>query len=361
MINRIKHIDGLRGIAVLMVISFHLLNNSYMASDINQLSEFEKLLMKSTSFGWAGVNLFFVISGFLIGTILIKNKTADNYFRVFYFRRILRIMPLYYLFLLIYLFLERIFNDNTLWLFEKPIPIWHYFVFLQNFSFSSLGHFGPNSLTPTWSLAIEEQFYLLVPFLIYHLKTKKLLFVSLIFISIAPIFRAYTTNWYMEYNHLIGRLDAPFFGIILAVVFNENEKYMKIIKSKYTILSIFVLLISIYLLVSKSINHTLISFLFFYIILFLISLKNESSISLILESKFLLFVGQLSFFIYLFHQLINGLLFYSFGKSSTPNLNSVNDYLIEFSTLVVTVSLAFLSNRFFEGKIISFGKKFNYI
>jgi peptidoglycan/LPS O-acetylase OafA/YrhL len=268
-----------------------------MASDVNQLSEFEKLLMKSTSFGWAGVNLFFVISGFLIGTILIKNKMAGNYFKVFYFRRILRIIPLYYLFLLIYLFLEKIVNDNTLWLFEKPIPIWHYFLFIQNFSFGHLGHFGPNSITPTWSLAIEEQFYLLAPFLIYYLRTKHLLFISLIFISIAPIFRAHTTNWYMEYNHLICRLDAPFFGIILAICFNEKDRYMKIIKSKFTIVTILGVLLTIYFFVSKSINHTIISFLFFYVILFFISLKEESSLSSFLQSKLLLFVGKLSFFI----------------------------------------------------------------
>jgi peptidoglycan/LPS O-acetylase OafA/YrhL len=60
--------------------------------------------MKLTSFGWTGVNLFFVLSGFLIGSILLRYKNSPTYFRAFYVRRFIRIIPLYYIFLLFYIF-----------------------------------------------------------------------------------------------------------------------------------------------------------------------------------------------------------------------------------------------------------------
>ena len=185
---RIKGIDGLRGIAVLIVIFFHFLNNSYQNSNINNLNDIEILIMKLTSFGWAGVNLFFVLSGFLIGTILLSNIESNNFFRVFYFRRFLRILPVYFLLLTVFIFTKQYFYNPNITLFEKYIPVGAYFLLIQNFFMSHFGHFGPNALTPTWSLAVEEQFYIVIPFIIYYLNKKQILFVSIFFIVFATTF-----------------------------------------------------------------------------------------------------------------------------------------------------------------------------
>ncbi|HKP32089.1 MAG TPA: acyltransferase family protein, partial [Chitinophagaceae bacterium] len=80
--KRIKELDGLRGIAILLVLSFHYINNQM----VNRTDTLSKAITKATSFGWVGVDLFFVLSGFLIGSILIANKLKDNYFRTFYIR-----------------------------------------------------------------------------------------------------------------------------------------------------------------------------------------------------------------------------------------------------------------------------------
>ena len=93
--ERIKELDGLRGVAILLVVSFHYINNQL----INTPGIVAKSLFTLTSFGWVGVDLFFILSGFLIGSILIKEKGKPNYFSTFYIRRIVRIIPNYYLLL----------------------------------------------------------------------------------------------------------------------------------------------------------------------------------------------------------------------------------------------------------------------
>jgi peptidoglycan/LPS O-acetylase OafA/YrhL len=231
---------------------------------------------------------------------------------------------------------------------------------VQNFLFSSLGHFGPSALTPTWSLAIEEQFYIIIPLLIYILSTKRLIQICLLFIIISPIFRSNASNWYMEYTHFIGRVDTLFLGVVLAVMKKEGRHYIKIFYSKYFIFFLFVTLISIYLFVSKSINHTIISFGFFYIVLYSFDYNQKNIISKLLFSPMLSFVGKLSFFIYLFHQLINGLFFYFMQKGQVPNLNTLQSYLIEITSISFTIYLAYLSSIYYEGLFIKYGQKFKF-
>ena len=81
--KRIPQIDGLRAIAILLVISFHYVNNQL----VNATDKIAKFFCFVTSFGWAGVDLFFVLSGFLIGSILIANKQKNKYFSTFYIEK----------------------------------------------------------------------------------------------------------------------------------------------------------------------------------------------------------------------------------------------------------------------------------
>src|SRR6478736_2795435 len=105
--ERYKPLDGLRGIAILVVLGFHYINNQYASMDPMALNRVEKILMKTTYFGWCGVDLFFVLSGFLIGSILLKNRGAENFFKAFYVRRFLRIIPIYYLLLVIFIIVKQ--------------------------------------------------------------------------------------------------------------------------------------------------------------------------------------------------------------------------------------------------------------
>ena len=151
-------LDVLRGIAILLVFFYH--NFSF-------LQVFE--------FGWIGVDLFFVLSGFLITDILLSSQGGRNFFRNFYARRFLRIFPLYYITLIAFFLLApyvfsqqnadvvTYYNTNQLW-------FWSH---LQNWLFVNKGMSSSPMLSHFWSLAVEEQFYLFWPLIIFILKDLK--------------------------------------------------------------------------------------------------------------------------------------------------------------------------------------------
>jgi peptidoglycan/LPS O-acetylase OafA/YrhL len=156
--EKIKEIDGLRAIAILLVVAWHYLG----ASDGPQ-----SLPWRIFIFGRSGVDLFFVLSGYLITSILLNNRASPNYFSEFYGRRAFRILPIYGVMLLIFFAgkcsgVGRVFFDGAL-------PWWSYAAGLQNIWMVIDQTYGAIWLAGTWSLAIEEQFYLLFPFLVLWL------------------------------------------------------------------------------------------------------------------------------------------------------------------------------------------------
>jgi peptidoglycan/LPS O-acetylase OafA/YrhL len=158
-LGHVRALDGLRGIACLSVVLYH------AARWTPGISGGSWLYSHMASLGWSGVDLFFVLSGFLITGILVDTKGSLNFFRAFYARRSLRIFPLYYLVLILFLFIPG------------PLPPAH----LSDYSSSWLWFYGfnikialrdswtspPVYLNHFWTLAVEEQFYLVWPLLVY--------------------------------------------------------------------------------------------------------------------------------------------------------------------------------------------------
>lgn len=181
--RRIPQLDGLRGVAIALVIVYHYVTFSVRYGD----HAVANVLVRLVSFGWSGVDLFFVLSGFLIGGILLDARGARNYFRVFYLRRVCRIFPLYFA-LLGTSFAAMQFSQLRP-LFELRIPWLAYVTFCQNFwmAFTTVALTG--ALNPTWSLAVEEQFYLAIPVLIYVARPKRLVWLLGGGIVLAPLIR----------------------------------------------------------------------------------------------------------------------------------------------------------------------------
>ncbi len=141
----IPELQGLRGLAVLAVVIYHCharLEGTW--------------IYYASLWGWAGVNLFFVLSGFLITSILIEARGKPHYFRNFYARRALRIWPVYFLLLAVCYAVPEWFLGDTLANQTHWKTLVAYALFLQNLRHTAL----PGTLGPTWSLAIEEQYYL---------------------------------------------------------------------------------------------------------------------------------------------------------------------------------------------------------
>ncbi|HEY5944464.1 MAG TPA: acyltransferase, partial [Kofleriaceae bacterium] len=173
----IQELDGLRGIAILMVMvhRFWPRTGVGVAADV-------------AGTGWIGVDLFFVVSGFLIAGILLDTKGDDGYFKNFYARRALRIFPLYYLFV-IGVFIA--FAHNPEFRERAGSPIW-YLVHLGNVPEGLLGLSVPYWIAPVWSLAIEEQFYLTFPWLVRFVDRRRLTIALVGMIAVAPIIRLVT-------------------------------------------------------------------------------------------------------------------------------------------------------------------------
>jgi peptidoglycan/LPS O-acetylase OafA/YrhL len=221
--GRFPEVDGLRAIAVSLVLADHFLSHAIPIGWVRHLS----------AFGWVGVDLFFVISGFLIGGILLDHREAANYYRVFYTRRFFRIFPLYLLliapaFLVVGLGWQHRFAGHSLG--EVNLGGMMLFLcFMQNLG-GGLLFLTPNYLGVMWSLAVEEQFYLLLPPLVRKLKVTTLLKWMGIAIVAAPLIRGalflFLPNhaaWagMASYKLLPCRWDSLLLGVVSAYAWRE--------------------------------------------------------------------------------------------------------------------------------------------
>ena len=175
--THVPALDGVRGLAILMVMVLHLMifNNNTGNRWIHALSRFRGL-------GGTGVDLFFVLSGFLITGILYDTLHSEHYFRNFYMRRFLRIFPLYYGFLFLLLALTPWLHvtwggrQYVLLAYLQNTAIWFPIPGFNTINLVDLNHF--------WSLAVEEQFYLFWPFLVYLVKDRRKLIHTSVFLSL---------------------------------------------------------------------------------------------------------------------------------------------------------------------------------
>jgi peptidoglycan/LPS O-acetylase OafA/YrhL len=202
----IPELDGLRGIAILMV----MVHRFWPRTGTGVMAD-------AAGAGWIGVDLFFVISGFLITGILLDTKGEPGYLKNFYARRVLRIFPLYYLFVgaVLIAFSSPEFRANA------GSPIW-YLVHLGNIPESLLGHDVPYWLAPVWSLAIEEQFYLTFPWLVAAVSRERLAKILIGMMIAAPVIRfgfmlVFPDQERIQYLFTLCRIDTIAIGCLLAV------------------------------------------------------------------------------------------------------------------------------------------------
>ena len=221
--GHVPALDGLRGIAILAVMLFHLITACGYGSDAWVT---RKIIGLAVSL-WSGVDLFFVLSGFLITGILLRARDQPSYFKNFYMRRALRIFPLYYaalvvIFLILPHFIafdppgvRRVFNaQGWLWAYSEDVAI---LVHNEDFfdpNWLWVGHF--------WSLAVEEHFYLVWPMVVYFCRRRTLVFVSLALIAATPVTRGlmllYHLDMAMIYTQTFSRTDELAMGGLVAMM-----------------------------------------------------------------------------------------------------------------------------------------------
>jgi len=171
-----------------------------------------------------GVDLFFVLSGLLITGILVDAKQSEGYFKNFYARRCLRIWPLYYsLILFMFVFVPRLRPSDAHMIFEKSSPWWAYPLFLQNFLIPIPTN-GAGPLGVTWSLAIEEQFYLVWPWVVRYCSCAQLRRIAISVVCLSPALRLYLSFHNVNlYTNVFCRLDGLMAGALLALAVRSDE------------------------------------------------------------------------------------------------------------------------------------------
>jgi len=171
---KMPELDSLRGIAILSVVFYH---GFFWSNNLFGLPSMARSFVALTGYGWLGVHLFFVLSGFLITGILEDSKTTPQFFKRFYWRRALRILPAFYGTLLLLVFVP---SQNGSYLLLS-------FFYLSNLA--PLFHIR-NTYPMFWSLAAEEHFYLVWPLLVRFMSRRALLFVASLLFLISPVLRA---------------------------------------------------------------------------------------------------------------------------------------------------------------------------
>ena len=349
-------LDGLRGFAILLVLFSH--NFSFIT--------FSKLFD-------TGVDLFFVLSGFLITDILLKTKKNKKFLQTFYIRRILRIFPIYYLTLVAFLVLAPHFaqlkeqysyyqnNQIFLWFYlQNWLPIIHPPPFYHTQIF---GHF--------WSLSIEEHFYIVWPFLILaYKKSKALINICLLITSGCIVFRFATwlyfgnsdLNYRLQFNT---RMDGLSIGSLIAIwKFNKENIKTKILKFGTVLISFHLIAAIISKIIFTHIPHfsflgyTSISVLFGILIVFAIERKNIV-IKKIFEFTPLRYIGKISYGLYIYHVpvlVVFKIYFTSYVLKLylSPLLTNI---VIAFSTVLIAILISLISFNFFEKKILLLKEK----
>jgi peptidoglycan/LPS O-acetylase OafA/YrhL len=365
--QRIKELDGIRGIAILLVICFHTFKRASYLSANPILHFFTKL----TLIGWIGVDIFFVLSGFLITSILLKTREDRNYFKNFYARRILRISPLYYLILAIVVCYIVVMEPETSSATVKALP--YFLLNLQNW-LAIHGGFPTLYLQVTWSLAIEEQYYLFWPLLVYFLKKRTLIMASLGIILLSLVARLLEiwldpqNAFYFMYYSTITRLDALVLGALIAILFIEPGIWKeRLTRAAFPTLLVTTILISFVVFAPNSpvlYNDVWIRFIGYPIVAIaggalLVTAITQDASSLIrrlLRNKVLIFFGKYSYALYLLHPLVAEFCLNVFWRTGFRGWYAYVSYLLV--TFGISVLLALFSWNLLEKRMFALKKYF---
>ncbi len=370
---RIPELDGLRGLAILLVILCHYVGNPNHAP----LGFWPNRFLMAFTAGWSGVDLFFVLSGFLIGGILLDARGAPNYFRAFYMRRVFRILPIYYLWTLLFgasVIAVLVFFPGRLGvtpgdLLRIPVQL----LFLQNI-FIGMPHFMWIWFVVTWSLAIEEQFYLLAPPLIRFLTLRRFVFALAATVVLAPVlrfmlFRYWAPGTYLCVFLMPCRADSLSCGMLLAVGW-RNARFRECIRSHAALLGrvLLVLFLGVGGLlwwlvhpinaVTVTIGFTWLAL--FYSALLLAVVSNTGGwLAGAMRLRLLGWLGGISYCVYLLHDAFN---FFAHGilLHAEPKLYNLRQLGVSVLALLATLGVASLSWRFLEKPLIRRGHGYSY-
>jgi peptidoglycan/LPS O-acetylase OafA/YrhL len=353
-------LDGIRSVAILLVLFFHCRIIAWPKSAGERVYY---LLAHSC---WIGVDLFFVLSGYLITGILLDSFTRERYFQNFYVRRVLRIFPLYYGVLTVVTIFSA-FGSYSVLEQHSPWARLSYWVHSQNW----LGWFG---LQPTellghfWSLAIEEQFYLVWPALVLFAARRNSvawLCLGTALLAILARLALVRSHGYLAYFFTFSRLDTLALGALVAVLLRRSGSLEPFRRQAFVLAGISATIVAGLGLKQRGfhgqdplvLNYGLLPLALFFacLLVIVLSAEEDSAVRVVLRNDWLRTIGVISYGIYVFHWPVIALL-----QSAWPVIDSfwVNQIGMLLTASALSITLAWVSYRYFESPFLRLKDRF---
>jgi peptidoglycan/LPS O-acetylase OafA/YrhL len=341
--NYLSGLNGLRAIAAITVILAHTtLRLEAFGLNKDIFGYLENGEMRTLDFAGYGVSIFFVLSGFLITYLLLKEKQKNGVnLKKFYFRRILRIWPLYYFYIIIVLLTLAFFSIDY-----NYSDISFYIFLSANFGFV-LGHTIP-FLGQYWSLGVEEQFYIFWP-IVCRLKNSLLLRISIIgivgLIGLKTVLHIFVPGSFFEELLHINRFHCMLMGAVGALLFyNKNAIFINISSNKLTQIiswSVYLLAMLNQFHIASFLDNEIISIVTVFII---VGQVTKSSF-INLEKKWANFIGRISFGLYVYHPIM----IYFLSRVIYFEEVILMNYLIVYSSVIsLTIAVSWISYNYLE-------------
>jgi len=359
-------LDGLRGIAIAMVVWHHFVELNLPPGRASWLG----WLRAGTGLSWTGVDLFFTLSGFLIGGILIDHRILPHFTRVFYLRRATRILPLYFATLAIAALAVVLRLPGSYHMF----PFWIYPLFLTNFAVGLTGTWDWLPLSVLWSLAVEEQFYLIAPWVAKAASHEMIPWILAGLALLAEAFRValmllYPNGQLMMHVLTPFRMDALVLGVLVAWAVRSKAAcaFFDWLGGYWPVLLAggIAILGGLDLLQPREGSRVMGAFgylfiaSFFALVVAVVARVRPAFLVRCLEARPLVHLGRCSYFIYLWHGLLGQAVIRALGGAEFT-LNSLSGVAIVAFAVALTWLLAAVSWRWFERPIVDWGHRYAY-
>ena len=335
-------LDGFRGLMTLLVLGSH-----YFAEIAGGYPR--------GAAGFVAVDGFFVLSGLLVGRLVLEKGAAGHFMTVFYLRRVLRTFPIYFASLAVALAGEALAGLPA----NPNVPAWSYFAFVNNIFSAFSNDVGRPWLSPTWTMAVEEQFYLVAPaLLIFTPRRARLPALGAVIVFAVACRAAFlwahapgTASTLL----LCSRADCLAIGLACAVLLNGAGDWAKRLwLSPAAALCAFALDVGFGAPAMMLIGHTLICGA---LAVYLMAVAQGAPERHSLDTPTLRYCGDKSYAIYLLHMPV--LWFLHCGlRGASPSLATLPGLMTTLACIPVTFAAAHLLTRFVEAPITAFGRSF---
>ena len=354
--KRITELDGLRGLMTIMVVVSHY---------YGEVQHGWKVFM----FGWVAVKMFFVLSGFLVGRLAYERHECVNFISVFYIRRLCRTIPVYMVCVLIVFLFICMFGRERWLVTTNEFPLWSYLTFTQNYLMVSTNSMGWPWLAPTWTLSVEEYFYLFVPVIFLAVPVRYLIYVFSIgaFLSVAlriSIFQFGIFPYITGLVYLPSNADAIFIGMIAGIFYLTSLSKLNLYIKTIRIMPFISLSVALIIQLFDNEHRQLFQSIGFFIIsvgcsAFILSLVMKSPESTRFNSRILCFFGDNSYSIYLTHLsvlgVIHGILF-----NKVPDIESWRQLLATTAALPLSVLCGWVFTKIVEAPFTRYGRQWRW-